>query len=88
MKRKDKILLKKSAENTLDAVISLVPGLNIAWGLAKACYGAGIELRKDRALEFVESIRKNPQIFSEKLLRNQEFVDGFVYIRKIFKTAQ
>lgn len=76
MKGKDRQVVKSS----IDVIISAVPGLNIAWGLSKALYGAGLELRKQRALEWVERVRDNPSIFTKEILENEQFQDGFVFI--------
>jgi hypothetical protein len=75
MKEKDKQILKDSA----DVVVSAIPALNIAWGLSKALYGAGLKLRQQKALEWVEMIRDNPGIFTQELLMQEEFQDGFVF---------
>lgn len=75
MDKKDKQILKDS----LDVVVSAIPGLNVAWGLSKALYGAGLKLRQQRALEWVEMVRDNPSFFTELILRNEDFQDGFVY---------
>jgi hypothetical protein len=47
--------------------------------LTRGLYGANIELRQERALEFIETIRNNPTIFTQELLKSQQFQDGFVY---------
>ena len=75
MQSKDRQIVKDS----LDAIISIIPGLNIAWGLSKALYGAGLKLRQQRALEWVEMVRDNPSSFTEIILKNEKFQDGFVY---------
>lgn len=79
MNDKDKQLLKDSALVVADQIASNIPALNIAWGLSKALYGAGMKLRQQRALEWVELIKNNPGVFTKKLLEQQEFQDGFVY---------
>lgn len=79
MNQKDKKLIKKSALVMADQIASSIIGLNIAWGLSKVYYIAGMELRQERALEFVEMIRDNPDIFIKDILENQNFQDGFVY---------
>lgn len=75
MNEKDKQIVKGS----VDAVISNIPGINIAWGMSKALYGAGLELRKQRALEWVEMVRDNTDIFTEQIFKQEEFQDGFVF---------
>jgi len=62
-----------------DGIAAVVPGLNIAWGLSKALYGKGLKLRQQRALEWVEMVRDNPEVFTEEMLRSESFQDGFVY---------
>lgn len=76
---KDKILIQDSALVMADQIASNIPLLNIAWGLSKAFLGSGLKLRQDRALEWVEMIRDNPNIFTKIVLNNQNFQDGFVY---------
>lgn len=76
---KDKQILKDSAIVTADQIASIIPGLNIAWGLSKALYGAGIKLREQRALEWVEMVRDNPDVFNKQILSSENFQDAFVY---------
>jgi len=76
MNDKDKQIVKDS----LDMIVSSVPGLNVAWGLSKALYGAGLKLRQQRALEWVEMVRDNPTIFTKQILEQSEFQDGFVFV--------
>lgn len=75
MNEKDKIIV----EDSVDVIISSIPALNIAWGLSKALLGAGLKLRQQKALEWVEMIRDNPSIFTEQILEQSEFQDAFVY---------
>lgn len=79
MHGKDKQILKDSALVIADQIASALPGLNIAWGLSKALYGAGLKLREQRALEWVEMVRDNPSAFTETILQDAKFQDGFVY---------
>lgn len=79
MHGKDKQILKDSALVIADQIASALPGLNIAWGLSKALYGAGLKLREQRALEWVEMVRDNPSAFTESILQDAKFQDGFVY---------
>lgn len=79
MKEKDKQILKDSALVIADQIASALPGLNIAWGLSKALYGAGLKLREQRALEWVEMVRDNPSAFTETIMQDAKFQDGFVY---------
>lgn len=66
-------------EDSVDVIISSIPALGIAWGLSKALFGAGLKLRKQRALEWVEMVRDNPNIFVKEVLETEEFQDGFVF---------
>lgn len=70
---------KQIASDSLDVIISSIPGLDIAWGLSKALFGAGLKLRQQRALEWVGMVRGNLGIFTKLLLEQEEFQDGFVY---------
>ena len=83
MNAEDKILEKDSAMVLADAVVdgiaNSIPGINIAWNLSKALYGAGMKLRQERALEWVEMVRDNPSIFTNEILSDSKFQDGFVY---------
>ncbi len=76
----NKKLVKKSAIVIADQIVSSTPFLNVAWGLAKAFLGTGIEMRQERALEFIEIIKDNPKIFIQDTLKEKTFQDGFVYI--------
>lgn len=79
MEDKDIKIIKKSALVVADQIASSNPALNIAWGLCKALFGVGMELRQERALEFVQMIQKNPSIFITQVLNDKNFQDGFVY---------
>ena len=79
MNKKDKKLIEKSVMAIADGVVSKIPGLDVAWNLSKALFEAGMELRQERALEFVEMIKDNPDIFIKKILKEKSFQDGFVY---------
>ncbi|MCE5271538.1 hypothetical protein LLH00_09680 [bacterium] len=79
MKEKDKEIIKGSTLVAVDVIVSSVPFLGTAWGLAKVLIGSGMQLRHQRALEWVEMIRDNPAVFSEQILQDQQFQDGFVF---------
>lgn len=79
MDEKDKQLVKDSAMAVADQIISSIPGLNIAWGLSKALYGAGMKLRQEKVLEWVEMVQAHPEIFIQQLLEQEDFQDGFVF---------
>lgn len=84
---KDKIIIESSTVSVVDNFVSSLdasinggaPLFGITWGLAKGLYYANIQLRQNRAIEFVEIIRDNPGIFTKQLLQTEEFQDGFVY---------
>jgi hypothetical protein len=75
--KKDKILAKDAAlvvaEAVIDEIAKLLPGINIAWGLSKALYGAGMKLRQERVLEWVEMVRDNPTIFTDEIFITRNF---------------
>jgi hypothetical protein len=80
--KKDKILTKDSAlvvaDHIIDQIAKTIPVISIAWGLSKALFEAGMKLRQQRALEWVEMIRDNPAIFTKEILADTAFQDGFV----------
>lgn len=92
MKPKDRNLLKESALAIADSIVASIdsafqsnaqtpiPLVGIAWGLCKALLGSAMKLRQNRALEWVEMIRDNPQIFTEEVLLDEQFQDGFVFV--------
>ena len=75
---KDKVIMKKVALIAADAIASRL-GLDIPWKLSKALFGAGMKLREQRALEWVEMVRDNPSIFTKQVLADEGFQDGFVF---------
>lgn len=83
MDKKDKEILKSStiviADHVADEIASKIPVFNIAWGLSKALLGAGLKLRQQRALEWVEMIRDNPNLFNKEILQSENFQDTFVF---------
>lgn len=79
MNPKDTQIVKDGALAVADEIVSHVPGLGLAWGLSKALHGAGLKLRQQRALEWVEMVRDNPKIFTENLLTHEDFQDGFTF---------
>jgi hypothetical protein len=79
MNIRSKHVAKKTALVVANEVVLYVSGLSLAWNLSKALYGTGLELRQQKALEWVEMIRDNPKIFSEQLLEQEDFQDGFVF---------
>ena len=83
MNKKDKILAKDSmiigADAIVDAVAKSLPGINIAYNLGKAMYGAGMKMRQEKVVEWVEMIQENPGVFAKTIVNEQAFQDGFVY---------
>lgn len=78
MKQSNKNLLRRSAYEIADSIASNIPGVSQAWALGKALYGNALELRQQRALEWVEAIRDNQSIFNESVVNSEEFQDGFI----------
>jgi|GEM_PF-1489827 len=74
----DKNLIKRSAYALADSTASSTPILAQAWALSKALYGNALELRQQRALEWVEAISNDPSAFGQDLVSSEEFQDGFV----------
>jgi hypothetical protein len=81
-------ILSDSVIATVDAIVGGIPGLNIAWGIAKATFGSGLKLRQQRALEWVEMIRDNSNIFTEDRLDQETFQDCFVYALERYITER
>lgn len=77
-KQSDKNLVKRSAYALADSTASSIPILAQAWALSKALYGNALELRQQRALEWVEAISSDPSAFGQNLVSSEEFQDGFV----------
>lgn len=77
MNDKDKIIAKGAALAVVEEIVSKIPGLNLAYGLSKALFGAGMKLRHQRVLEWVEMIRSNPSIITKQVLSDERFQDGF-----------
>ena len=77
MNDKDKIIAKDAALAVVEEIVSKVPGLSLAYGLSKALFGAGMKLRQQRVLEWVEMVRNNPSIITKQVLSDERFQDGF-----------
>lgn len=95
MNDKDKIISEDAgialvdyATEAIDAIVNQIPGLNLAWGLSKALFGAGIKLREKRAMEWVEMIRKNPSIMTAQVLSDEIFQDGFAFALEKYLTER
>jgi hypothetical protein len=88
MNPKDKQITKDVALAFADEVVSSIPGLGLAWALSKALNGAGLKLRQQKALEWVEMVRDNPAIFVESLLVSEDFQDGFTFALETYLTER
>lgn len=75
-------------DDLVDAVASSIPGLNLAWNISKALYGAGLKLRQQKALEWVEMVRDNPTYFTEQVFSDPQFQDAFVYSLERYLTMR
>ncbi|HRN96982.1 MAG TPA: hypothetical protein PLZ58_00825 [Candidatus Saccharibacteria bacterium] len=78
MNPSDKNLLKRSAYELADSIATSIPGVAQAWALGKALYGNALELRQQRALEWVEAIQNDQSAFNEQVVNSEEFQDGFI----------
>lgn len=80
----DKLLLEEvgtiTADEVVDAIATSIPGINIAYKLAKAYMGRGMKLRQQRVLVWVEFVRDNLGEFSKQLFDNEQFQDCFVLL--------
>lgn len=80
----DQLLIEEvrgiAADEVVDAIATSIPGINIAYKLAKAHMGRGMKLRQQRVLEWVEFIRDNLGKFSKQLFDNEQFQDCFVLL--------
>ncbi len=89
---KDKVLVSESMEIAADAVVDAIaesiPLINIPYKLSKALYGAGMKLRQQRVLEWVEMVRDNSRYFTEQILADESFQDGFVVALEKYLTER
>ncbi|MCR4329613.1 MAG: hypothetical protein NUV65_03630 [Candidatus Roizmanbacteria bacterium] len=69
-----------AADEVVDAIATSIPGIDIAYKLAKAYMGRGMKLRQQRVLEWVEFVRDNLGEFSKQLFDNEQFQDCFVLL--------
>ncbi len=80
----DKLLLEEvetiAADEVVDAIATSIPGINIAYNIAKAYMGRGMKLRQQRVLEWVEFVRDNLGEFSKQLFDNEQFQDCFALL--------
>lgn len=92
LNKKDKILVKDAALAVADSVVAEIakinPAITVAYALCKALFGAGLKLRQDRALEWVEMVRDNPSVFIEDILNDASFQDGFVVALEKYLTER
>jgi len=77
MKDKDKIIAKDAALVIAEEIVSIVPGLRLAYNLSKSLFGAGMKLRQQKVLEWVEMVKSNPSIITKQVLSDEGFQDGF-----------
>ncbi len=61
-----------------DDIVVKVPWLDRSWSLSQAILGKGLELRQTRAVEWVEMVRNNQPVFTQEVLSDERFQDGFV----------
>lgn len=80
----DELLLEEvggiAADEVVDAIATSIPGIDIAYKLAKAYMGRGMKLRQQRVLQWVEFVRDNLGEFSKQLFENEQFQDCFVLL--------
>ena len=88
MNDKDKIITTDAALAVADELVSRIPLLGLAWDLSKALYGAGMKLRQDRALEWVEMVVDNPSYFTKEILSDPIFQDGFALALEKYLTER
>lgn len=69
-----------ASDEIIDAIATSIPGINIAYKLAKAYDGRAMKLRQYRALEFVEFIRDNLGNFGKQIFEQEEFQDCFAQL--------
>lgn len=86
MSKSDKNLLETAWWVALDAVAATAdiaigyPVITSALWLAKGFYGNSLELRRDRALEFVEAFQRELWLVNKQTLQSEDFQDGFVFM--------
>lgn len=89
---KDKTLVSESlviaADAIVDAIAESIPLINVPYKLSKALYGAGMKLRQQRVLEWVEMVRDNPRYFTQQILADESFQDGFVVALEKYLTER
>lgn len=90
MKTTDTKLLERSALVIADGIVSSIDlnfqtktgiqisPFGIAWGLAKSLFGNAMQIRSDKATEWVEMVQKHSDVFTKELLENPVFQDAFV----------
>ena len=75
----DKEISKNSAIAIIDAFAATTVETDMIWGLIKSLFATRTSIRKDRTIEFLESIIANQKIFTEKVINTVEFQDGLVF---------
>ncbi len=70
---------KRSFISSVDALVAGSAEAALAWGLIKTLFGAHLEVRKERTINFLKKIIDNPEIFTEKIVNSEEFRDGLIF---------
>ena len=87
MNEKDKIITKSVGVTAIVSAATIVdnvlfkgtPLLSAAVSLSLGLFGSAAELRVNRAVDFISSIKENPEVFTETLVKTEEFQDAFAY---------
>ncbi|MDD2823231.1 MAG: hypothetical protein PHQ59_04075 [Candidatus Daviesbacteria bacterium] len=74
----DNIVASIDSSFQMQTQIPLTP-FGTSWGLCKALFGSAMRLRENKALEWVEMVKDNPDIFTKEVLEDEKFQDGFVF---------
>lgn len=80
MGKQEKKELEHFAKDSINALVSRIPCFGIVWDVTQAFLAASIKVRQERAVEWIELVRKHPSVFSERLFRDEQFQDGFVLL--------
>jgi hypothetical protein len=76
--------LKIAADTSTIALMgiasSINPALGVAVGMAAALFGPAIERRRDRAGQLIQFVKDNINEFSNTVLEDDVFQDGFVFL--------
>lgn len=83
-----KAIVLAQADFIVDQISIDKPQLKLSWLMCKSLFGIGMQLRQQKALEWVEMIRDNPKSFEEKTLNDESFQDGFVFALEKYLTER